>query len=146
SGKSERSRCVRVLLLLFLSLAGSLTYAQTTVTGTVSDNREGDGRPGATTTEKGSTTGTTTDMDGNYSVNVPGGSAVLVFSFIGKTPQEIAVNNRSVVNVTLLDDAVSLGEVVVIGYGTQKKKDLTGSVLSVTENDFVKGNVTTADQ
>ncbi len=146
SGKSEISRGYRILLILFLSFAGSLTYAQSTVTGKVSDNREGDGLPGATITVKGSSTGTTTDMDGNYSVNVPNGSAVLVFSFIGKTPQEIAVNNRSVVNVTLRDDAVSLGEVVVIGYGTQKKKDLTGSVLSVTENDFVKGNVTTADQ
>lgn len=147
SGKATRHRLKLMLLgMVFLSICAGSAFAQSMVTGKVSDNTVGEGLPGATITVKGSSVGTTSDMDGNYSIQVPNGSATLVFSFIGKTPQEVAVNNRSEVNVTLLDDAVTLGEVVVIGYGTQKKKDLTGSVNSITERDFVKGNVTTADQ
>lgn len=135
------SKWLPVLLLLTVQLA----QAQLKVSGTVSDNSQGIGLPGATVLVKGASTGTTTDLNGKYSIEVPA-NGTLVFSFIGKTKQEIAVGNRTVLDVVLSDDATALNEVVVIGYGTTRKKDLTGAVLAITENDFVKGNVSTADQ
>src|SRR5690606_7637341 len=99
---------------------------QITVRGKVTD-ANGDPLPGVTISVPGTTIGTATDLDGVYSLSVPEGST-LVFSFIGFQSQTIAVGGRSVVNVTLSEDLASLDEVVVVGYGTQKKSDLTGSV------------------
>jgi TonB-dependent starch-binding outer membrane protein SusC len=135
----------RLFGVVFLCFLAQFAFAQQRVTGTVSDNTASVGLPGVNVSIKGTSTGTTTNGSGQYTLDVPSG-ATLVYSFIGKLRQEIAVGNRSVIDVTLTDDATALGEVVVIGYGTTKKKDLTGSVLAITETDFVKGNVTTADQ
>src|SRR5690606_22043247 len=90
--------------------------------------------PGAAVSVSGTTIGTVTDLEGNYSLTVPDGS-VLRFSFIGYETQEIEVGDLSVINVTLTEDMASLDEVVVIGYGTQKKSDLTGSVGRVSMED-----------
>ncbi len=112
------------------------------VTGTVSD-AEG---PviGATVTEKGNpSNGVITDIDGNYSINVQPG-ATLVFTYIGYTTQEIAVGNQSVINVTLAEDSESLEEVVVVGYGVQKKKLVTGATVQVKGEDIAKLNTTNA--
>ncbi|MDO6438147.1 TonB-dependent receptor [Cyclobacterium sp. 1_MG-2023] len=91
--------------------------------------------PGVNVLIKGSAIGTVTDLDGNYSINAPEG-AVLIFSFVGFITQEVAVNSRTLINVSLVEDVQSLDGVVVIGYGTQKKSDLTGSVTSVTAKEF----------
>ena len=112
------------------------------VTGTVSD-AEG---PviGATVTEKGNpSNGVITDIDGNYSINVQPG-ATLVFTYIGYMTQEIAVGNQSVINVTLAEDSESLEEVVVVGYGVQKKKLVTGATVQVKGEDIAKLNTTNA--
>ncbi|MCX6218935.1 TonB-dependent receptor [Spirosoma sp.] len=103
-----------------------------TVTGKVTDEK-GDVLPGATVSLKGGSVGANTDADGNYTLRIPDGTPnpVLVFSFIGYTLQEIAIGNQTVVNVQLKGDAKSLNEVVVVGYGTQKRSDITGSVASV---------------
>lgn len=114
-----------------------------TITGTVTDEK-GDVLPGVSVVLKGTetsdrTTGTTTDADGKYNLSIPNQSVTLVFSFVGYASQEVAVGSRTVVNVTLGVSDKTLNEVVVVGYGTQKKGDLTGSVASVQEKDFTPG-------
>ena len=116
-----------------------------TVTGKVV-NEEGLGLPGVTVVVKGTTIGTSSDVNGNFSLSVPENATTLVLSFIGYTTQEVAINGRTSINVSLSPDAQTLQEVVVVGYGTQKKSDITGSVTSVTSEDFVKGQVTTPEQ
>lgn len=110
------------------------------VTGTVSDTMG----PivGANIVQKGTMNGTTTDMDGKFSIEVSG-DATLEVSFIGYVSQTIAVKGQSVINVTLREDTQALDEVVVVGYGTMKKKDLTGAVASVKMDDAPVGTVST---
>lgn len=108
------------------------------VTGTVSGPK-GETLPGVSILVKGTTTGTVTDVNGSYSITPPDSESTLVFSSIGYVTQEIAVNGRSVIDLVLAEDIQSLGEVVVIGYGTQKKATLTGSVTTVNAED-VKSN------
>ena len=134
------------LLMVLMSVVSLPSLAQVKVSGYVYDNTVGSGLPGATVTIKGTSTGTGTDLDGKFTIDVPSKESILVFSFIGKVSQEISVANKTSIEVTLMDDALTLNEVVVVGYGTQKKKDLTGAIVALTENDFVKGNNTTADQ
>jgi iron complex outermembrane receptor protein len=110
-----------------------------TVTGKVSAQEDNSPLPGVTVLVKGTTNGTATGGDGSYSINVPGNDAVLVFSFIGYTNQEVAVGTRSSIDVALAPDVQALSEVVVIGYGTQKKKDVTGSVAQVDSKNFNPG-------
>ena len=90
---------------------------------------------GVNVIEKGTTNGTITDIGGNYSIDVPSG-AVLVFSYIGYVSKDVLVGNNSVVNATLSEDMQSLDEVVVVSYGTQKKRDLTGSVSKVNADEL----------
>lgn len=100
------------------------------ITGKVSDEK-GEPLPGVNVVVKGTTTGAVTDFDGNYVVNVPD-NAVLVYSFVGYLAQEVAVSNQSLINIQLKEDIRGFDEVVVIGYGTQRKVNLTGSVAAVT--------------
>jgi TonB-linked SusC/RagA family outer membrane protein len=116
--------------ILCLMLCTSTIYAQQAVRGQVNDSK-GEPVPGVNILVKGTQNGTASQADGSYSISdVPGGG-VLVFSFVGYESQEIPVENRSVINVTLRDDQKQLDEIVVIGYGTAKKRDLTGSVSQV---------------
>jgi len=101
------------------------------VTGTVTSVEDGMGVPGATVLVKGTTIGTATDIDGKYSINAPAGSNVLVFTFVGLTSQEVNIGNRSTINVALESDITALSEVIVTGYGTQPKREVTGAVSSV---------------
>ncbi|MGR3810382.1 SusC/RagA family TonB-linked outer membrane protein [Jiulongibacter sp. NS-SX5] len=135
-----------LLWALVLNVFSMQAFAQIAVSGTVLDDLDNTGLPGVTVTIKGSTVGTATNLEGQYSIEVPSASSVLVFSFIGKETQEITVGNQTQINVTLADDSQTLEEVIVIGYGTQKKEDMTGSITSVNERDFVQGNVSTPDQ
>ncbi|AQG81269.1 SusC/RagA family TonB-linked outer membrane protein [Spirosoma montaniterrae] len=127
------------MLVMVLLLGSQNAWAQgRTVTGTVTDPT-GSGLPGVSVQIKGTQRGTNTDADGKYSLaNVPD-NATLVLSFIGYTTQEVAVGNRSTLDVKLADDTKALEEVVVVGYGTSKKKDLTGSVAQVSSKDFNPG-------
>lgn len=112
---------------------------QETVTGRVTDSN-GDALPGATIVEKGTTNGTVTDADGKYQLIVQQG-AVLVVSFVGYESQEISVNDRAVIDITLSSSIANLEEVVVVGYGTQKKLNVTGAMASVTRDDLIKAPV-----
>ncbi|TXK36728.1 TonB-dependent receptor [Pontibacter qinzhouensis] len=120
---------------LFQSLAA---WAQggIAVGGTVSDNT-GTGLPGVTVMVKGTSVGAATDLDGRYALTIPAGqeNAILVFSFVGYLTQEVPVGNRANINVSLVSDSKLLDEVVVVGYGTQSKRDVTGSVASVKMDD-----------
>ncbi len=113
------------------------------VTGTVSDAFGP--VAGANVIQKGTTNGTTTDMDGNFSIEVPA-NATLQISFIGYIPQDIVVKNQNVINVLLKEDTQALEEVVVVGYGTMKKKDMTGAVASVKMDDSPVSTVASVGQ
>jgi TonB-linked SusC/RagA family outer membrane protein len=122
------------VLLLFLGYA--ISFAQgIQVSGTVTD-AEGNGLPGVNVVIKGTTTGAVTNLDGYYSITAPGSDAVLVYSYVGYLTQEIAVGNQTSINVTLEEDVLGLEEVVVIGYGTQRKIDVTGSVATMNSDDI----------
>lgn len=129
---------MKKVLLLF---AGMLLFcgaamAQRTVMGTVTDNN-GEPLIGANVVIKGTTTGTTTDFDGKYSLSgVPQDGAVLVISYTGFSTQEIAVGASNVIDVNLAEDAALLGEVVVVGYGTQSRRNVTSSIASVDSRAF----------
>lgn len=110
-------------------------YFAVDVTGQVTDEN-GAPLPGASVLEKGTTNGTSTDVNGNFKLSVMGANSVLVFSFIGYTTQEIPVGTRTNINVTLAPDTRTLSEVVVVGYGTVRKSDLTGAVSSVKAEDL----------
>lgn len=132
-----------VFLMLFLSLTG-ISQDLIDVSGTVSDNNVP--IPGVTVLQKGTSNGVVTDFDGNYSIqNVPS-DGVLVFSYVGYTPQEVSVSDRTEINVQLKTDVSSLDEVVVVGYGSMKRSDVTGSVVSVSEEAIQESIPTTVDQ
>lgn len=111
------------------------------VTGTVKGT-DGTGLPGVTVQEKGTSKGTQTNVDGTYKLSGISKNATLVFSFVGMETKEVAVGNKTVVDVTLLDDTKALEEVVVVGYGTQKRKEISGTVTSLGSRDFNPGVVT----
>lgn len=115
------------------------------VSGQVSDT-QGELLPGVNVLVKGSSIGTVTDVEGRYSLEVPNEDDILVFSSIGYTTQEVPVNGRTAIDVALAEDVLSLEEVVVVGYGEQRKKEVTGAVGSVNSEDFIQGNVGDAAQ
>ncbi len=120
-----------LVMLSCLLLSTAIALAQTnTVTGKILDDT-GQPAPGVSVLIKGSKSGTTSDQNGNFSLNVQDAKATLIVSFVGYASQEIALNNRKSVNITLAPDATSLGEAVVIGYGSQVKKVVTGAVQTI---------------
>ena len=121
-------------LLLFGAFIGFSTVSAQTVSGTVTDSSGP--LPGASIVVKGTTNGTQTDFDGNYSLDDVDSSATLVFSYIGFATQEIELNGQETLNVTLEEDASQLEEVVVVGYGTQKRANLTGAVAKIGGEDI----------
>lgn len=137
-------RCL-LLLILLAGLPSQIT-AQVSVTGQVRDSEDNSPVVGATVLVKGTSTGTITDVDGNYSIEAPPSSNVLVFSYIGYEPQEIQVDNQRVINVTISPATAQLDEVVVVGYGTVRKSDLTGSVGSVNGEELNSVSQTSVDQ
>lgn len=112
--------------------------ADITVRGQVLSAADGDPIPGASVTVKGTTRGVPTNMDGEYEITVPDQNSVLVISFIGFVSQEITVGNRTIINVQLQEDVSSLDEVVVVGYGTQRRADITGAISIVNTDEMKK--------
>jgi len=140
----RRTALTKLLLFLFGIFVVSSTYAQQrTLTGTVTDANNGDPLPGATVIIKGTSSGTATDMDGKFEIMAASGD-VLVFSFIGYNSSEVPITDQTSVFVELSPATESIDEVVVIGYGTVKKDDATGSVTAISADDFNKGNITSA--
>lgn len=131
------------LLLAFLFF-GTTAFSQTIVTGTVTDGESNSPLPGANVIA--GTVGVITDFDGNYELRVPAGISAITFSSLGFASQEINISGRSVINVTLEPQSEALDEVIIVGYGTVKKSDLTGSVSSIDGDSFKELPVTSVDQ
>lgn len=129
------------LFLALILCAVTVQAQEQIVTGKVTGADDGSPLPGVNISEKGTSQGTVTDFEGNYKLAVPNG-ATLVFSFVGYATQEVVVGGQSVINVTLQTDVLALQEIVVIGYGQQEKKDVTGSLVSVGPKEFNKGVLT----
>ncbi|MCG8310909.1 MAG: TonB-dependent receptor [Cytophagales bacterium] len=106
------------------------------ITGKVTSEEDGQGLPGVNVVLKGTSTGTVTDVEGNYRLSVPSEGATLVFSSVGYVSEEIEVGSSSIIDIVMVPDITALEEIVVIGYGTAKKSDLTGSVVSVKSKDL----------
>ncbi|MGB3802209.1 MAG: SusC/RagA family TonB-linked outer membrane protein, partial [Lewinella sp.] len=138
--KQPLRSCLLFLPLLLFSIATSAQ--EKTVTGTVSDT-DGLTLPGATVLVQGTSRGTQTDFNGTYSIDVETG-AVLVFSYAGYSPSEVTIDNRATYDVVLQSDATLLDEVVVVGYQTQRKSDVTGSVVSVQADELTTQPVNNA--
>ncbi|WP_242203485.1 TonB-dependent receptor [Aestuariivivens insulae] len=112
---------------------------QTSVSGQVVD-ANGNPLPGVTILVKGTSKGATTDFDGNYSISANSPDDILVFSYVGFATQEVSINDRAIINVTMSESTSELDEVVIIGYGTQKKVNLTGSVATIKSDEIVKNS------
>ena len=133
-------------LLLFLLILPIGIFAQGTLKGVVLDGSSQQPLPSVNIIVEGTTTGTTSDFDGNFTLsNIKNGDKI-VFSYLGFLNQTITYNGQKEITVTLQEDAQQLKDVVVIGYGTVKKKDATGSLTSITSKDFNKGAIISADQ
>ena len=117
-----------------VAVAPSKELQQSTVSGRVIDASTGQGLPGVSVVVKGTSTGVNTDLNGIYSINTTEQQAVLIFSFIGYVKQEVPVAGRTKIDISLAVDVTTLDEVVVVGYGTQKKSDITGSVASMSKD------------
>lgn len=131
------------VFLLLLVLSSATALAQKTVTGTILDEF-GDGLPGVTVLVKGTTTGTATDIDGKFSLNVPSNESVLVFSFIGYRAVEQVVGNRSVIDLSMAPDERQLTELVITGYTIDSRRETTGAISTVNPRDLTiipTGNV-----
>ncbi len=134
-----------VWTLLLMNVNDLYAQEDRIVTGQVTSTEEPQGFPGVSVTIKGTTTGTITDVEGRYSISVPS-SAILVFSSVGYSAQEVAVGSQSRVNVQLIPDVQSLEEVVVVGYGTQRKSDITGAISTVGAAEIENRAVTNVTQ
>lgn len=138
---ANNNRLIRLLIigLLLLTTPVARLWAQTAgtsaagtpVTGSINDEK-GSALPGVSVLLKGSSRGTTSDSEGRFQLAVPDAGAILIFSFVGYTSQEVAVGNQTVLTITMAPDAKSLNEVVVVAYGTQKRADVTGAVATVS--------------
>ncbi len=139
--KNSTLKLLFILLSMIWGLEQNKANAQGTareVTGTVTDNESREGVPGVTVTVKGTTRGVLTDVSGKFRIEVVNDNSVLVFSMVGYLPQEITVGSRNVVDVIMATDNQHLSEVVVVGYGVQKKETVTGSVVSVKGDELIK--------
>ncbi|WP_017731727.1 SusC/RagA family TonB-linked outer membrane protein [Nafulsella turpanensis] len=140
------SKLCLILVLVFFGSSHFLWAQDTkTISGTVTSFSDGSALPGVTIRVKGTTQGTTTDFNGVYQIRVEEGDT-LIFSFVGFTPEEVVVADQSEIDIQLMEDIETLAEVVVVGYGTQRKSDLTGAVSAITEEDFVEGFVSSPAQ
>ncbi|MDR0619557.1 MAG: TonB-dependent receptor [Bacteroidales bacterium] len=137
----------KLLLLFLLSLSSSYIFAQKQITGTVT-NEDNEAIPGVAVTVQGSSPSvyTVTDLNGHFSITVPQGYGNLTFSAMGKKGQTISVGSKTSIEISLISDAQSLDAVVVVGYGTQRKGDLTGAISTVTNDDIDQRPVISAGQ
>jgi len=135
-----------ILMIIAFFFCSSVIAQERAITGTVTEGDEGLPLIGGTVVIKGTTSGTITGTDGTYRIMVSGPEDILVFQFIGLSTREVPVGDRTVIDINLEVETTALDELVVIGYGTQKKSDLTGSVAVVTADDLMKTNAATLDR
>jgi TonB-dependent starch-binding outer membrane protein SusC len=129
-------KVIRILIAVLLFSSASVSAQQRTVSGRVTAAEDGSPLPGVNVIVQGTSIGSVTEANGSYSVQVSGENAVLTFSFIGYQTREVQVGNQTTVNVTLATDVRQLSEVVVVGYGTLERRELTGSISSISSRDI----------
>lgn len=127
----------KIIFTVVIVYLAQFAWSQSVVTGTVT-SADGEPLPGATVQEKGTGNGTVTNLDGNYTINMRNANGTLVFNFVGLEPREVSVEGRTVVNVSLEQDASLLDEVVVIGYGTEEQRDLTSAISTIKSEEITK--------
>ncbi|QXP63153.1 TonB-dependent receptor [Polaribacter sp. HaHaR_3_91] len=142
----SKHNIIKKLSTCFFLLASLFAFSQQKVTGTVTGGVSEGLLPGVSIQEKGTTNGTSTDFDGNYSLTVSNGDATLVFSYLGFAALEVKVDNRNNINVNLVEDASALDEIIVVGYGTSKKSHLTGSISKIGGEDLASVQVARVDE
>ncbi len=126
----------RTKIILLILLFPVLLFAQErTITGKVTEN-SGEGIPGVSIVIKGTSSGTITNVDGDYSISKISENTTLVFSFVGLKTQEISVGNQTSISITMVEDAIGIEEIIAVGYGTQKKGSLTGAISSITSDEI----------
>ncbi|KIA92425.1 membrane protein [Pedobacter kyungheensis] len=135
-----------LMLLLLIFTHGYLFAQQATISGVVKSAPDNLGLPGVSVRLKGTNIATSTDGMGSFSIKIPAKAGILEFSSVGYQTREIPVSKTTILTVTLTEDAATLNDVVVVGYGTTRKQDLTGSVAVVGVKDFQKGSITTPEQ
>lgn len=135
-----------IMLLFFIALSFKVEAQQRVITGTITSGSDKEPIPGANVQIKGTTVGSITDLDGNFSINVPSDNSILVFSYIGYLTQEITVGSRTRIDVVLREDVKQLGEVIIVGYGEQDRKTLTSSISSVSSKDIENLPMSSPDQ
>ena len=135
-----RRQIIPFLVMAMILLTFHAQAQDITVRGKVVGAADNSPLPGVSIVVKGTTTGITTDLDGNFTLKIPSSAKTLVFSFMGMQPQEIAIAGKTTFNISLSEDMVGLDEVVVVGYGTQKKKDVTGAITSISEKAIQERN------
>lgn len=143
---SRRLFAASAMLLLALCISTAILAQEKIVTGKISDSKDGSPIVGASVVPKGSTRGTSTGTDGSFRINVADGVTTLVISSVGFTTKEVDITGTTSANVALEASNLDLNEVVVVGYGTARRKDLTGAVSSIKSKDFNQGIMTSPDQ
>jgi len=136
-----RSMAFAVLILLSSSI-----FAQKTVTGKTTDSKDGSALPGVSITVKGTGTGTQSKPDGTFSVSVPANANILLFSSVGYATQEVNISGVTTIDIALTATGTSLNEVVVTGYGTQRRKEVTSAITTINADQFNKGNISNVAQ
>jgi TonB-dependent starch-binding outer membrane protein SusC len=152
--KVSRFTISLILVIVVTGFGYSVSFAQDSfqVTGVVTDAQDGSPLPGVNVIVQGSqeatgsTIGTTTTIDGTYSINVPNDLNVLVFTYVGYVTNTVNIEGRTEINVQLQQDIQLLEDIVVVGYGTQRQRDATGSVVAITERDFNQGVISSPEQ
>ena len=142
-------KLIKALGLIMLALVSQVSLAQTKViTGKVTDSKDGSPMPGVSISSKGTSTSAAalSQADGTYSISVPAGATIILFSSVGYGTQQVSVEGKTTADVAMVVSNSSMGEVVVVAYGTRRKGDLTGAVTSVSAKDFQKGNINSAEQ
>jgi TonB-dependent starch-binding outer membrane protein SusC len=138
---------LRVSVLCAMLLISLFSFSQDKViTGKVTDSKDGSSLNGVTVSAKGTTTAVQTKTDGTYSISVANSVTTLIFTSVGFVTQELAIDGRTSLNVTLAVNNAALGEIVVVAYGTRRRGDLTGAVTSISAKDFQKGNINSPEQ
>ena len=140
------SNLKQISLVFILLISTIISYGQRTITGKVTDAKDGSPLIGASAIIKGTTIGTVTDIEGNYSIPINSDQDVISFQYVGYEDWEVVAGDQSVINVNLQPSMEQLEEVVVIGYGSVRKSDLTGAIAVVTADDLKKSNNTSLSQ
>ena len=140
------TKIIRTAFLCLFITCIHQAFAQTkTLTGTVTDEKNAPVQ-GATVAVKGTSSGTSTDASGKFTLTIPASAATLTITNIGYTSQDISINGKTSLTITLTATAQNLTDVVLIGYGTARRREVTGSVATVTSKDFQRGSITTPEQ